>query len=87
MQVLLSSAKVCELAGITWPQLDHWCRTGRIPGQEDSVGRGQARCFTDEQVAFVMRLAAATRIRSLRTSQLVAALAEGHCPFCGQAVA
>lgn len=46
----LSSREVCQLLDVTYRQLDYWCRSGWIPGQEVNVGSGFRRVWTKAQV-------------------------------------
>jgi len=84
---LMSAAAVSQLAGIRPAELDYWCRSGRIPGQENPPGRGKPRRFTDEQASFVVALATAARMRNRRLSELARSITQGHCPLCTQELA
>lgn len=46
---------------ITYRQLDYWCRSGYVPGQEGEVGSGCQREFSAEQVEAVRRVAGIMR--------------------------
>lgn len=49
-------------AGITYRQLDHWCRQGYVPGRgATSEGRGVVRHFTAQAERRVMTLARLVR--------------------------
>lgn len=47
---LLSSTEVLQRAGITYRQLDYWCRTGLLKPVEAMPGSGNAREFPDSEV-------------------------------------
>ncbi len=47
-------------AGISYRQLDHWCRLGLLPDVE-ARGRGATRTFSERDRRRVMTLAALTR--------------------------
>ena len=55
----LSSVQVCQMAGITYRQLDHWIRCGWIhpQGSEDLPGSGYRRLWTHLDAEIVVRLA------------------------------
>lgn len=57
-----TSLEVVALTGATYRQLDWWCRTGRIPGQEMVIGSGHRRQFTTRQVARVTKLVEASAL-------------------------
>ena len=42
---LITSAEVCQLAGITYRQLDYWVRTEKIDCAVDAEGSGSQRLF------------------------------------------
>jgi len=50
MERTYSSTEVCCLVGITYRQLDYWCRQGFIPGAAQRVGSGCPRRFDADQV-------------------------------------
>ena len=52
---MLSSYEVCRLAGITYRQLDYWCRTRRVVPAIEARGSGSARRFTKRQVQEILR--------------------------------
>lgn len=54
-----TSSEVLLLTGVTYRQLDHWTRTGRIVGPSVEVGRGSghSRVFSEEDVVEVAVLA------------------------------
>jgi len=54
---LLGSTEVCELAGITYRQLDHWARKGYITATSGSKGSGVARQWTRAQADAITELA------------------------------
>ena len=62
---------VCEMTGATYRQIDYYCRRGLIPGQEQVIGSGMRRTFTEAQVERVRLLLRASR---LSTSTLEQAL-------------
>lgn len=47
---LVSAPDACRLAGISYRQLDYWCRNGVIIPAQDARGSGTRRRFTLEQV-------------------------------------
>jgi DNA-binding transcriptional MerR regulator len=55
---LLSTTAVCRFAGISYRQLDYWCRMGLVRPERDARGSGTQRKFTAAQ-ARAVRLAAA----------------------------
>lgn len=62
--VTYSSADVCRATGATYRQVDHWARTGRIPGQDHGPGYGGRRQWTPEQVERVRQLVEASKLRT-----------------------
>ena len=49
----LSSTDVCRLAGITYRQLDHWCRSGVVTPAHvtnDGGGSGRHRRFAPDSI-------------------------------------
>lgn len=52
-----SSTEVCRLVGITYRQLDYWCRQGFVPGMNREIGSGCQRVFSDDQLQAVRRVA------------------------------
>lgn len=56
----LSSAEVCDYAGISFRQLDYWIRVGAITPNRQANGSGTQRRFTRSQ-ARAIRLAATLR--------------------------
>lgn len=63
---LWTSAEVAREVGATYRQLDHWCRNGLIPGQDEGrgVGSGHRRKWTDKQVEIARRLAFVAWLRN-----------------------
>lgn len=51
-----SAVEVCELVGITYRQLDYWCRQGFIPQMNRYVGSGCQRRFSEGQLAAVRQV-------------------------------
>jgi hypothetical protein len=47
---------VADAAGVSYRQIDYWCRIGLVPGQENGGGPGSRRIFTREQAAVVALL-------------------------------
>jgi DNA-binding transcriptional MerR regulator len=45
MDELITSPEVCQLAGITYRQLDYWVRTEKIDCAVDATGSGSQRLF------------------------------------------
>lgn len=50
-EVTYSSVELVELGGISYRQLDYWCRTKRLP--DNAHGTGSLRTFTGADVQFV----------------------------------
>lgn len=76
---MLSSAEVCDLAGISYRQLDYWTRTGHAPGEDQrELGSGNRRRWTARQAAVltVMARLVATGARPSELTELVAHLME-----------
>jgi DNA-binding transcriptional MerR regulator len=47
-----SSTQVCEIAGVTYRQLDYWTRTGIVaPSVQAARGSGTCRRYSDDDVA------------------------------------
>lgn len=46
-----SSAQACNLAGISYRQLDYWCRVGTMDAHTPATGSGSRRRWTRQQVA------------------------------------
>lgn len=59
---LFLAPEVAHLAGCSHRQVDYWARCGLIPGQPKTLGSGNPRAFTHEQVAFVAALARLVRV-------------------------
>lgn len=57
----LTGPQITNRAGITYRQLDFWCRAGLVPGFPQIVGSGTPRVFTEEQAEFVEALAILVR--------------------------
>lgn len=51
--VSYSSPEVCELAGVTFRQLDYWCRTGLVEPSIPAHGCGTRRRFSRRDVQLV----------------------------------
>lgn len=65
---MYSSREACELADITYRQLDYWCRIGTMTPAVPAQGSGTLRRFTHQQVLVVTVLSLAGG--SVRVSQL-----------------
>ena len=74
IDVVLTAPQVCRRAGITYRQLDYWCRVGMIRPERDARGSGTQRKFTEAQ-ARGMRLAAALMRAGATTSAISALVA------------
>ncbi len=60
----LSAARVGELAGVTYRQVDHWVRQGYVvPSVQAAVGRGARRLFGPADVVQVAALGRFGRAR------------------------
>ena len=68
----MTSREVCELVGVTYRQLDYWCRLGLVEPTVPAHGQGSRRLFGPVDVARVRRLAAAAELRRRRLVELVA---------------
>lgn len=80
---MLSSAEVCDLAGISYRQLDYWTRTGHAPGEDQrDTGRGNRRRWTARQAAVlaVMARLVSTGARPSECVELVAFLMDLPAP-------
>lgn len=73
----LSSTTLCLNVGITFRQLDHWCRAGWVPGipAQNSPGSGTYRRFGPAQAERVRLLATASAIQSMPINDLADRLA------------
>jgi hypothetical protein len=58
---LISSWRAADAAGITYRELDHWCRVGAIAPEVEAGGSGRARGWTVEQVEALCELARVRR--------------------------
>ena len=70
----LGTTEVSKMTGASYRMLDHWCRTGRIPGQPvdgRGVGSGHRREWTDEQVERVMLLVRASELVNMTLDEAV----------------
>lgn len=63
---LLSSPEVCELSGLTYRQLDHWCRRGLIAPEVAADGSGTHRRWHPRVLIEIARLAAAIKACPLK---------------------
>lgn len=68
-----SAPEVCDAAGISYRQLDYWCRRGLItPSARDATGSGSRRRFTAHDLAVVKVIAAvAPAVQLNRLDELV----------------
>ena len=58
-----SAREVCALTGVSYRQLDYWCRRGYAAASiGDGWGSGSARRFNDADLARVRELVAARRL-------------------------
>lgn len=76
-----STREVCDLAGVTYRQLDYWVRTGMIrPSIRNALGSGHFRRWDDEDVVLVQAVAEQLRrgIRSIDDAFEQAAISLGH---------
>lgn len=44
-----TSTQVCDLTGLSYRQVDYWCRTGLLHPQ-GGIGSGSSRSFSEEEV-------------------------------------
>lgn len=57
-----STNEVCDLAGITYRQLDFWLRSGYVTIQSTASGSGSRRRFTRQEVQAISLLAQQLRL-------------------------
>jgi DNA-binding transcriptional MerR regulator len=68
---VMSSTQVCAAAGVTYRQLDYWCRAGLVaPSISDAAGQGTRRGWSPADVAAVRRLAVLSRQRRATLAEL-----------------
>jgi DNA-binding transcriptional MerR regulator len=53
----LSASEVCQVAGISYRQLDDWCRTGLVPLDDPMPGSGHHRRYDQAAVDRVVQIA------------------------------
>lgn len=51
--LLVSAPVVCREAGVSYRQIDYWCRVGLIEPAHEARGSGSQRAFEAEQIATV----------------------------------
>lgn len=51
---LLSSEAVCQLTGLSYRQLDYWCRSGVIEATVPARGSGSTRRWSPDVVEFLI---------------------------------
>jgi hypothetical protein len=56
-----SAHEVAELAGVTYRQIDYWCRLGVIYPRQTARGSGSRRRFSEDQVRALRVLGVASR--------------------------
>jgi hypothetical protein len=73
-----SSREVCELAGITYRQLDYWIRCGRFGAEmlDDAGGSGSRRIFHGEHLVHAAVLGAVARFGPVRITGVQVALGQ-----------
>lgn len=81
---MLTSLEVCRRAGITYRQLDYWCRTGVVEPLIDARGSGSQRRFTQAEADHVAGLA--RYLRMGLTLEAARAAAEDPWAFAEQAL-
>ena len=59
--VALGASQVCEYAGITYRQLDHWTRQGYLVPHINAKGSGSQRYYSIPQVVTIAIVAAMVR--------------------------
>lgn len=58
----MRAAEVTARTGITYRQLDYWCRRGILPDQKpEGPGSGRDRDFTDDDVAVIENIQSLAR--------------------------
>jgi DNA-binding transcriptional MerR regulator len=80
---MLSSSEVCDLAGISYRQLDYWTRTGHAPGESRRrTGSGNRRRWSERQAAVlaVMARLVETGARPSECAEVVAYLMKLPAP-------
>lgn len=75
---LLSTVEVARSVGVTYRQVDHWCRAGLVPGQEEAQGSGYSRQFTIDQFRRVQMLALASQLHSIPLGDLADLIRQGQ---------
>ena len=72
-----TSTEVCQLAGISYRQLDHWTRLGVvIPSVADGIGSGSSRGYALSDVRLVILIAWLRRDVGVGLEKLREVLAE-----------
>lgn len=69
--VRITSREVCERVGVTYRQLDYWCRVGLVAPTQPAHGQGSRRLFGPADVERVRRVAAIAARRRLELVELV----------------
>jgi DNA-binding transcriptional MerR regulator len=67
----LTSAQMCRAAGVTYRQLDYWCREGLVRPAVEASGQGSRRRWSRADVGAVTALGAASTRRRLPLAELV----------------
>jgi DNA-binding transcriptional MerR regulator len=73
----MSTTEVCREAGVSFRQVDYWCRIGLIDGIDPWIGSGARRRFTPEQFRRVSWLASASRIHAIPLGELADLIEQG----------
>lgn len=67
---LTTSVQVCKVAGISYRQLDYWCRTGLLQSCTSDDGSGSARLFEDREVLIAIALGALSEYEISPSSEM-----------------
>lgn len=60
-RVRYSTVEVAELAGLSYREVDYWCRTGAIWPYVEADGSGSRRQWTSQQASWLQSIAAVRR--------------------------
>lgn len=67
----LTSREVCEQTGVTYRQLDYWCRRGLVRPTVEASGQGSRRGWARADVERVRRVSAAAAAKRRPLAELV----------------
>ena len=64
--VTYTSAQVARMCGVSYRQLDYWCRAGLVtPSVREAAGQGSQRQWARADLERVRRVATASQIRRM----------------------